>query len=407
MNTPAATSAVIIGAGPYGLSAAAHLRARGVQVRTFGSVMAGWREHMPVGMFLKSTPNASSLSAPVPGFTLADFCTVSGTKPLREDQIVPIDLFIRYGQWFQEHLVPDVEPAQVCQLDRSRQLLHIKLDSGEELETETVVVASGMTGYPYLPPELMAVAPAGPSPDGLVSHSSQHRDLSALAGQEVAVIGAGQSALESAALLHEAGARVQVIARGRVRFGDPPGRPRAADLAGVLPEPDCLGPGMSLYLFSHAPGMFRYLPRQTRLSLVKVVLGPSGGWWLRDRVVGQFQVRTGQRVQEARRDGKQVVLTLQSATGEQSDVRVDHVLAATGYRVNLDGLDFLSPGLRTQLRRVAGWPRLSASFESTVPGVFFVGPAAAATFGPLMRFVCGTGFAARQVSATIADRTGR
>ena len=71
-------------------------------------------------------------------------------KRLREDQIVPIDLFIRYGQWFQEHLVPDVKPAQVCQLDRSRRWFHIKLDSGEELETETVVVATGMAGFAYL-----------------------------------------------------------------------------------------------------------------------------------------------------------------------------------------------------------------------------------------------------------------
>ena len=76
MNTPA----VVIGAGPYGLSAAAHLRARGVRVRTFGSVIAGWREQMPTGMFLKSTPWASNLSAPAPGFTLADFCAGLGNQ---------------------------------------------------------------------------------------------------------------------------------------------------------------------------------------------------------------------------------------------------------------------------------------------------------------------------------------
>ena len=405
MNTPAATPAVVIGAGPYGLSAAAHLRARGVRVRTFGSVMAGWREQMPTGMFLKSTPYASSLSAPVPGFTLADFCAVSGTKRLREDQTVPIDLFIRYGQWFQEHLVPDVEPARVCQLDRSRQRFRVALDSGEELETETVVVATGMTSFCYVPAQLTAIAAAGPSPDGVVSHSSQHRDLSAFAGREVAVIGAGQSALEGAALLNEAGARVQLIARGQVRFGDPP-KHRATGLASLLPAPHSpLGPAWSLYPFSHSPGMFRYLPTQTRLTLVKRVLGPLGGWWLRDRVVGQFPILTDQRIQEARRDREQVVLTLQSATGEQCDLRVDHVLAATGYRVNLVGLDFLSPGVRTRLRRVAGSPCLSASFESTVPGVFFIGLPAAATFGPLMRFLCGTGFAAGRVSAAVAGRT--
>ena len=221
---------------------------------------------------------------------------------------MPIDLFIRYGQWFQEQLVPDAESAQVRHLDRSGRRFHVTLDSGEELETETVVVASGMTGFCYLPPQLTAVVPDGPSPDGVLSHSSQHRDLSAFAGREVAVIGAGQSALEGAALLHEAGARVRVIARGQVRFGDPP-KPRAAGLASLLPAPRSpLGPAWSLYPFSHAPGMFRYLPRRTRLTLVRKVLGPLGGWWLRDRVVGQFPVLTGQRIQEARRDREQLVL---------------------------------------------------------------------------------------------------
>ena len=79
---PAITSsapAVVIGAGPYGLSVAAHLRGRGIAVRTFGDVMDGWHTHMPAGMFLKSTSSASSLSAPGTGSTLADFCVVSGT----------------------------------------------------------------------------------------------------------------------------------------------------------------------------------------------------------------------------------------------------------------------------------------------------------------------------------------
>ena len=403
--TRSAAPAVVIGAGPYGLSVAAHLRERGVPVRVFGAVMAGWREHMPVGMFLKSTPNASSLSAPAPGFTLADFTAVSGLPVLRGDQIVPIDLFIRYGEWFKQRLVPDVESSSVCQLERTGPRFHVKLNSGEELETPAVVLASGMTGFSHLPTELAAAAPGGPSPTGLVSHSSQHRDLSVLAGREVAVIGAGQSALESAALLHEAGAVVQLLARGLVRFGDPPaGRARGA--ASLLAVPDSpLGPAWRLYPFSHAPGMFRYLPRRTRLKLVKTVLGPLGGWWLKERVTGQFAIQVGTRVQQARRDGDKVVLALMSAAGEESQLRVDHVLAATGYRVNLTGLGFLGAGVQTRLRLVAGAPRLSASFESDVPGMYFVGLTAAATFGPLMRFVCGTGFAARRVSAAIASRT--
>ncbi len=402
--------AVVIGAGPYGLSAAAHLRARGIPVRIFGEVMTSWRHHMPVGMCLKSTPKASSISAPAPGYALADFCAHSGVPVLREDQVVPVDLFIRYGEWFAERLVPGVESGQVCQLDLAggdNRRFRVTLGSGEDIETASVVIASGLTGCAYLPPELADAAPDGPAPAGLVSHSSQHHDLSGFAGQEVAVIGAGQSALENAALLHEAGASVQVLARGAVRFGDPPREPASGPMS-LLPTPASpLGPTWKLYPFSHAPGAFRYLPRDTRLTLVKRVLGPLGAWWLKDRVVGQFPVRGGQRIRHARASGDKVVLAVASAGGGESDVKIDHVVAATGYRVNLEGLGFLSPEVLARLDRVAGSPRLSASFESTVPGMFFTGMAGAVTFGPLMRFVCGTGFASRRVSAAVAARTIR
>lgn len=264
-------------------------------------------------------------------------------------------------------------------------------------------MATGLTGMRYVPSELAAPSPGGPSPDGPVSHSSQHRDLSRFTGREVAVIGAGQSALESAALLHEAGATVQVLARGQARFGSPPADP-ARGLPKLLPTPNSpLGPSWRLYPFSHAPAAFRYLPAQTRLSLVKSVLGPLGAWWLRDRVVGQIPVRNGQRVLAAQQDGGRVVLTVALAGGGRTEVAVDHVFAATGYRVDLARLGFLDDGLRERVQCVSGWPRLNGSFESSVPGLFFTGLPAAGAFGPLMRFVCGAGFTARRVSTRVAN----
>jgi cation diffusion facilitator CzcD-associated flavoprotein CzcO len=358
-------------------------------------------------MCLKSTPNASSISAPAPGFTLADFCAASGVQRLREDQVIPVDLFVSYGQWFQRNLVPDVEATHVRDLSASGRDsgFHLTLADGAEFDVPAVVVSSGLTGCAYLPPELAAAAPDGPSPAGSISHSSQHHDLSAFAGQEVVVIGAGQSALETAALLHEAGANVQLIARGQVRFGDAPPqwqRQAPGGRARLLRPASPLGPTWRLYPFSHAPGMFRYLPERTRLALVKRVLGPLGAWWLRDRVDGQFPIQEGQHVQAARRVGDKVMLTLAGADGRESEVKTDHVLAATGYRVNLDGPGFISADVRARLRCTSGSPRLSPAFESSVPGLYFTGMAGAATFGPLMRFVCGTGFASRQVSAAVA-----
>jgi FAD-dependent urate hydroxylase len=399
--------AVVIGAGPYGLAVAAHLRAYGVPVRVFGAVMTTWRNHMPDGMFLKSTPDASSISAPAAGFTLGDFCAQAGLPTLGENEQVPVELFIRYGQWFASQLVPGIEPRQVRRVEHAGRGFHLTLDSGEEVETDTVVLAAGVADFAYVPAELAAAVPGGPSPCAAVSHSSQHRDLSGFAGRDVAVIGAGQSALESAALLHEAGARVQVLARGQAIFGFPLKAP-ARGLMGLLPRPHSpLGPTWRIYPFSHAAGMFRHLPPQTRLKLVNRVLGPLGAWWLRDRVEGRVAIRNGQRVLAARDDGGRVLLTLDSGAGQHTEVAVDHVIAATGYRVDLDRLAFLGPDLRAGVRTLSGWPVLSAASESSVPGLFFAGLTATGTFGPVMRFVCGSGFAARRISAAVAGRTGR
>jgi thioredoxin reductase len=367
--------AVVIGAGPYGLSVAAHLRGRGIAVRTFGDVMSGWHSQMPAGMFLKSTPSASSLSAPGTGSRLEDFCIVSGVTPLVGDDVVPIDLFIRYGQWFAERNVPDVENVKVTGLKRDGHLHLVTLATGEQISTPVVVLATGMSGAAHVAPELSALGE--PAADGVLSHSSQHTSLDGFAGREVAVIGAGQSALENAALLHEAGARVQIISRSPVVWGGDP----------VVRE-----------------GVSRYLPDATRLALVRRVLGPFGAWWLKPRVVGQFDVHEGQRVTSARAVGDNALLTTTSVTGHQSEFKFDHVLSATGFRVNLANLGFMDPALMSQFRSIVGCPRLSGSFESSVPGIYFAGLAASSTFGPLMRFVCGAEFAAGKVTNSAAAR---
>jgi FAD-dependent urate hydroxylase len=398
-------SAVVIGAGPYGLSVAAHLRGRGVPVRVFGDVMSAWRHQMATGMCLKSTPDASSLSAPSPGYSLDDFSRATGHRPLTNDKIVSAALFIQYGEWFQRQAVPGVEPLMVRRLERAgRHGFGLSLSDGSELSASTVVMASGLNGFAHVPAELAAAAgPGGPAPDGLISHSSQHRDLSVLAGREVAVVGAGQSALESAALLRECGAGVRVLVRGTARWGLPP-KPHRSGVLGALPEPNSpLGPTWRIYPFSHAPFMFRYLPASTRLRLVREVLGPLGAWWLRDRVDGKLPVLEGHRVTSTRAADGKVELTVSSAAGPQR-LQVDHVLAATGYRVDLDRVDYLAPALRGELRRTGGFPHLGAAFESSVPGLFCTGMTAAATFGPVMRFVCGAGFAARRISAAVAAR---
>jgi cation diffusion facilitator CzcD-associated flavoprotein CzcO len=389
----------VVGAGPYGLSVAAHLKGRNVPTRIFGDPLGSWRHNMPAGMFLKSTPGASDLSAPVPGYTLADYCRLAGIRPLADEDPLPIDLFVHYGLWFQRELVPDVERVRVVRVRPRADDFEVVLETGERVSAGTVVIASGVGPFAYLPPELSGAGP-------LVSHSSQHRDLSALGGRDVLVVGGGQSALETAALLREAGAGVEVIARRPVEFiGRPDIDGNGLERSIPLHPGSALGPGWMLYSVSRWPRAFSRLPAAARLALVRHLLGPAGAWWLRERVVDRIPIRSGLRILGVRADGDRLTVDLQDREGTVRTASADHLIAATGYRVDLARLAFLEPRTRAAIVRTGSFPRLDRSFESSVPGLYFTGLAAAATFGPLLRFVAGTGFAAATVAAAVAART--
>jgi cation diffusion facilitator CzcD-associated flavoprotein CzcO len=394
----------VIGAGPFGLSTAAHLRARGIPVRVFGDPMVSWRDHMPAGMLLKSTPAASNLDAPQRGHTLVDYCDAAGIPRLVTDEdIVPVETFIAYGQWFQQQLVPGLEQVRVVSVDRSeRGGFQLKLDSGESFTARAVVVATGLSGLSHLPRELAAALPDGPAPTGPVSHSSQHHDLTRYADKELIVVGAGQSALETAVLAAEAGARVRVVARGRgrVAFGAPPWKqPR------LRPESP-FGRAWSLWALTYYPHPYRRLPAGARHYLVRRVLGPLGAWWLRDRFEGKVQVTEVDRILKADTSQGHPSLEVRTDAGTIDRLAADHVIAATGYRVDLAAMDFLGHELRTALAVSRGTPRLGAGYVSSVPGLYFTGLPAAASYGPVMRFVCGTKSASPRLARHLAGAHG-
>ncbi|WP_338896598.1 FAD-dependent oxidoreductase [Streptomyces sp. TG1A-60] len=390
----------VIGAGPFGLSTAAHLRARSVPVRVFGEPMVSWRDNMPAGMLLKSTPVASTIDAPQGGHTLADYCEAAGIRRLVTDEdIIPVGTFISYGTWFQQRLVPGLERVRVVSVDRGNGGgFELKLDSGELFTARAVVVASGLSGLAHLPTGLAGATVDGPTPTGPVSHSSQHPDLSRFQGRELIVVGAGQSALETAVLAAEAGARVRVVARGRgaVAFGAPPwDQPR------LRPESP-FGRAWSLYALSYYPHPYRYLPATTRHFLVRRVLGPLGAWWLRERFEGRVEVCEVARVVRSGVIDGRPRLTLRSHEGRTEELAADHVIAATGYRVDLGSMGFLGHELRTELAVSRGAPVLGAGFRASIPGLYFTGLPAAASYGPVMRFVCGTQFASPRLARHLA-----
>ncbi len=383
----------IVGAGPYGLALAAHLRARRVPFRIFGEPMSSWRENMPAGMRLKSELPASSISDPAGAYSLEAFYRESGRDPATLEP-VELETFSEYGLWFARALVSDLEETSVRRVAAADGLgFEVELETGERFRAAAVVVAAGHLSFAQLPPELRAL------PEGVVSHSSAYGEPAPLDGRRVAVLGAGQSALETAVLLERAGAHPTLVARTDALVWNPvppgPVRPLRARLRAPTSG---LGPGWRVLFYSELPQVFRRLPVQRRLRLVRETLGPAGAWWLREAFERSVPVLLGCRLEAAASDGDGVRLRLRAADGQAQELAVDHVVAATGYRVDVSRLDFLDSGLVARLELVDGSPVLRRGFESSVPGVSFVGLAAAASFGPVMRFVYGSGFAARSVA---------
>jgi FAD-dependent urate hydroxylase len=392
----------IVGAGPYGLSVAAHLRAAKVDYRHFGMPMHLWQANMPKGMFLKSQGFASNLSDPAGTHTLEAFCQATDRPYASYGLPVPLDTFVSYGQWFQSELGLPVDEVLVSDVAQRDGGFEVNVGGAERLLARKVVVAIGVEHFAYVPEPLSEL------PAELCTHSSAHADLAAFNGREVIVVGAGQSALESAALLHENGAQVQVLARRQQVAWN--GQPLALDrpLPQRLREPESgLGSGWATWFYSNHPELFRHLPQNTRVYRARTARGPAGASWLRNRVEGKFPVLTGQTVTSAKPHDGRVRLSVTTAGGAGRELDCDHVMAATGYRTDLIRLAFLSEAVRSGLRTLVGSPVVGRDYQSSVPGLYFVGTAVAPTMGPVMRFVYGTRHAAPAVARQVAASSGR
>jgi thioredoxin reductase len=392
----------IIGAGPYGLSIAAHLRSQGIPFRIFGRPMDSWLQHMPKGMMLKSDGFASDIYDPERAFTLRQFCAEKGIAYADAGLPVHLDTFGAYGLAFRDRMVPELEDKLVANVDRVPGGFTLRLDNGEVFQARRVVVAVGITHFEHIPENLAHL------PAEFLSHSARHREVEPFRGRNVVVIGGGSSALDLAGLLHEAGANVQLVSRrGELKFhSQPTGKPRSWWQKIRHPQSG-LGPGMRSRFFADAPGAFFYLPESLRLEIVRKTLGPSGGWFIRDKVIGKLPVHLGCTPQGAEVRNGRVHLSVQTADGSKQDIVAEHIIAATGYKVDLERLKFLNPQIRSKIRAVQGTPVLSSTFESSIPGLYFAGVAAANSFGPVMRFAFGAGFAARTVTRALAKSASR
>jgi cation diffusion facilitator CzcD-associated flavoprotein CzcO len=381
----------IIGAGPYGLAAAAHLHAaNGLDIRVFGEPMSFWERQMPHGMMLRSPYVASNIADPEQELTLDSYGSARG-KPL--ERPVGLEQFVDYGRWFQSQAFPTLDMRQVTSVDANG-AFRLELADGEAVHANRVVVAAGIMPFAWAPPQFRDL------PAELASHSSEHRDLSPFAGRRVIVVGGGQSALESAALLHEAGADVEVLVRAeRIYYlRRVPRLHRLGPLTSFLFAPAEVGPAGISRLVS-APAWYRRFPRKLQDRMTVRSLRPAGAAWLHPRL-RDVPITLDKTVVSARVAGDQVELELDDRTRRVCD----HVLLATGYRVDINKYPFLPKRLLNRITQIGGYPKLTTGFESSVDRLYFMGAPSAWSYGPLMRFVAGTEFAAPTLTRAVLGK---
>lgn len=387
------TDVVIVGAGPNGLSIAAHLSQSDVPFRIFGKPMETWLTRMPRGMHLKSDGFASRLYQPQGRLTLGEYCREKDLAYADSGLPIPLDTFCRYGLAFQQKFVPMLEQKMVSGMDRSPSGFVVELNTGERVEARRVVVATGLSNFSYLPPSLHGL------PSAFVSHSSEHADLTPFRDKDVVVLGGGASATDIAVLLQEARAKVRLVARkATLDLNSPPSRRLLRPQTG-------LGPSWKSWFFENCAAVFRHLPERSRLKWVQTYLGPASCWFIADRIARVPQL-LGNTPVGAKIVGNRVRLELANDRGHQT-IEADHVIAATGYRPGLERLTFIPPSLRASIRSAANTPVLSSHFESSVTGLYFVGPISANSFGPLMRFACGAKYVAPRLSRHLIATSDR
>ncbi len=384
------TEIAVIGAGPHGLAAAAHLRRAGVDCRVIGEPMSFWRT-MPTGMLLRSNWTATCIAEYEGPLSIDSYCAAT-EKSLRKP--FPLQDFLDYGEWVASRVAPDVDRRRVVRVEREAGAYELSFDKGEPLRASRVVVAAGIANFANRP-EVGANLPSS-----LVSHTADHSDFSDWNGSRILVVGGGQSALESAALLYEAGASVSVAVRAPQVHWLHGGKYHRmlGRMAPLVYAPTDVGP-MGLSRIVAVPDLFRRFPRSLQDPMAARSIRPAGAAWLKPRLE-KVPVHLGRSVREVRRENSHVVVGYNTGQTEG----FDHVLFGTGYRIDIARYEFLAPSLLRRIRSVGGYPLLGRGMESSVPGLHFMGATAAYSWGPIMRFVAGGWFGAESLTRTVAGK---
>jgi FAD-dependent urate hydroxylase len=373
---------LVIGAGPYGLSAAAHAKRHGIDPFVVGEPMGFWRRNMPERMLLRS---GTDWHLDADGIdTFEAFLAGRGVDPAGVPP-VPLGTFLDYADWFCMRTGIEPDPALASGLEKTDGQFAVGFEDGRRLTADAVVAAPGIAHFAVIPDWVPLALP-----EGRWSHTSALVEFEHLDQARVLIVGGRQSAYEWAALLAESGAAsIHVVHRH-----DAPSF-ETSDWTFVDELMDNT---------TSTPGWFRGLPEAERDAIAQRFWGEGRlklEPWLTPRLPeGVVHRRPRTEVADCRElPAGEIEVVLSS--GER--LVVDRVVLATGYKPDLANVPYLRP-LLDRIETADGFPVLDEHFQTSVPGLFMPGFVATKDFGPFFGFVRGCPAAATLIVAGLRRR---
>jgi len=382
------TDVLIIGAGPFGLATAAHAKHLGIDFIIIGKPMEFWKMNMPEGMYLRSACDWHL--DPENEGTIEKFLTIQHLTPADVEPLSR-DFYLSYTEWFQKQKQITALPVYVDRLDHAgNHHYYATTTEGDVITANNVVIALGFKYFKHVPPEFENILP-----QDAYSHTCDFTDMKSMQGKRCLILGGRQSAFEWAALLAEAGADTIYISH---RHKSPTFTP--SDWPWVNPIVDNM---------AHEPGWFRNLATEEKDSLSKK-LWEEGRLkiepWLEKRVMkDNVKLLPYTEIVDCKKlQGDELEVVFNNGT----IITVDHIILATGYKVMINKVPFLTKGnILSKLAIKNGFPVLDEHFQTNLPGLFITSMPASQDFGPFFGFTIAVRTSAKLIGEALNVRSRR
>ena len=376
------TKLLIIGAGPFGLSIAAHAKFLGIGHIIAGKPMEFWKNNMPKGMLLRSTCDWHLDTTNV--HTIDKFLE-TGMQNCGDVEPLSLQFYLEYTGWFIHQKQLNITSLYIDQIDRAEDnSFTAKTSDGIIIHAQYVVVAVGLTHFKHFPGEITRLLPVG-----RYLHTCELINMELMKNKRVLIAGGRQSAFEWAALLQEAGAEKVHICH---RHPSPEFKPSDWSWVNILCDK-----------MDDGPAWFRNLSQEEKDAIGKR-LWSEGRLkiepWLKNRVLNEkIKIWPSTNIIACTRLANN---ELQITFDNNQTILVDQIVLATGYKVNINNIPFWGKGnILPALAVQDGFPVLDDHFQTNLPGLFITGIPASRDFGPFFGFTIAARVSARIIGKAL------